>query len=82
MVDVRLMPLIHRIRQPAPEPVERPDVLPLPNTSNLPTIPHRFRSLMRMREERTRPSLPEPYTTVSDGQENVETEQRLPGSME
>lgn len=81
IVDVRLAPLINRIRQSAPE-VERPlDVLPLPNTSNLPTIPRHFRALMSIREERRRPSPPEPYPTASDRREVAETEQRLPGSM-
>lgn len=80
IIDVRFAPLINRIRQPAPEVVERPlDVLPLPNTSNLPTIPRHFRALMRIGDERRRPSLPEPYPTASDRHEV--TEQRLPGSM-
>lgn len=82
IVDVRLAPLINRIRQPAPEVVERPlDALPLPNTSNLPTIPRHFRALMRITEERRRPSSPEPHPTSSDRREHIETEQRLPGSM-
>jgi hypothetical protein len=79
IVDLRLAPLIDRIRQPAPEVVEQPiEALPLPNTTNIPVIPLRIQAFMRTRG---RPSQPEHGSTASNVQEQIETEQRLPGSM-
>jgi hypothetical protein len=79
IVDLRLAPLINRIRRPAPEVAEQPiEALPLPNTTSIPVIPLRFQAFMRTRG---RPSQPEHGSTALNGQENAETEQRLPGSM-
>lgn len=79
IVDLRLAPLIDRIRQPAPEVVEQPiEALPLPNTTNIPVIPLRIQAFMRTRG---RPSQPEHGSIASNVQEQIETEQRLPGSM-
>ncbi|KAG0707318.1 hypothetical protein DFH29DRAFT_23803 [Suillus ampliporus] len=79
IVDLRLAPLINRIRRPAPEIVERPvEALPLPNTTSIPMIPLGIQALMRTRG---RPSQPQRDSTASNGQEHTETEQRLPGSM-
>ncbi|KAG2345483.1 hypothetical protein BDR05DRAFT_908028 [Suillus weaverae] len=79
IVDLRLAPLINRIRRPAPEVAQQPiEALPLPNTTNIPVIPLRIQAFMRTRG---RQSQPEHGSTASDGQEHTETEQRLPGSM-
>jgi hypothetical protein len=80
IVDLRLAPLIDRIRRPAPEVAEQPvEALPLPNTTSIPVIlPLHIQAFMRTRG---RPSQPEHGSTVSNGQEITETEQRLPGSM-
>ena len=52
VVDLRLGPIIDRIRNPAPPPVERPqeELLPLPNTMPA-ELRHSLRMLMRARED-------------------------------
>jgi len=54
IVDLRLGPMVDRIRNPAPPPVERPQegLLPLPNTMPA-ELRHSIRMLLRAREDVT-----------------------------